>query len=71
MHSIRYLPKNHEMTPYLMQTQNRLKLLIVLINLLVSHLSRLDHKLTYDFVEVLSPMVNNALTSEDMVKAYK
>ena len=51
--------------------QSRLKLLIVLINLLVSRLSRLDSKLTYDFVETLSKMVISSGKVDDIVKAYK
>jgi hypothetical protein len=54
VHGVRYQARNHQTTPYLLQTQSRLKLLTILINLLVSRLSRLESKTAYDFVEDLS-----------------
>ena len=50
LHSIKYTPEKTKFTPYLSMTQNKLKLLTILTNLLVSHMSKLSMNLTRDFV---------------------
>jgi len=56
LHSVRHTHSN-TLKPYLMMSQNKLKLLTILANLLTTHLSIYDRKATWDFVQQLKKLI--------------
>jgi hypothetical protein len=60
LQSIRYR-RTYNIQPELLVTQNKLKLLTILANLLASHLSMIERELTFDFIKELSKLINHSL----------
>lgn len=60
LQSIRYL-SGGELKPDLLMTQTKLKSLTILANLLITHLSMLDRKTTYDFVLEVRRLIDESL----------
>lgn len=56
---------NVDSKPYLLMTQNKMKLLTVLANLLATHLSIIDRVQTFQFVQRLSKMILLSLENSD------
>ena len=54
----------------ILMIQNKLKLLIILSNLLLSHLSNHDQQVTYNFVKELSNLIKESLANESDAQSF-